>query len=277
MNRVFWKTIPYVSLIVSTALFLWFAVLTFKNAFWGNWFLSISANLISVLLIYFLYEIIKSKSEKELKKEISGYARSYIDSNMLSILHTLSKMIYGIEGGRSLGETMRLPRLDTETLRNLLEGRKFLGFQLFKSWSYTHDYFSKVIENNFVMSRLNDEQILIVLKIKNSLYQIEDFFSNGDNFSVTEEIATGYRVVVGASLNPENRQFPNRFLLMRGLNNEKYVVEDFGDFRADDLDRLLQTFMMKRETLNLAVDRVFNLLSLIQKWLELTGNELRLN
>lgn len=277
MKRIFWKTVPYFSLLISTALFAWFAFLTLANAFWGNWFLSISANLISVLLIYFLYEIIKSKSEKELKKEISGYARSYIDGDVLSILHALSKLVYGTERGSSLSETLQLSKLDVETLRKLLEDRKFLGFQLLKSWSYTYTYFSKIIENNFVISRLEDEQILIVLKIKNALYQIEHFFTDRNNFIVNEKKVVGYKVANGSDLNPENLQYPNRFLFLRDLGNEKYVVEDFGDFQSKDVESLLQTFTIKKDKINLGADYLFNLLYLIQKWLKLAENELRLN
>lgn len=276
MKRYFWKIIPYFSLIVSMVGVTWLAYLKINNPFFSNWLLGISANLISVLFIYFLYELIKAKSEKELKKGIFQYAKSYIDGDVFAILYTLSKFVYGFKDGRSLVKALELTKLTKNELKSAIENKKHLGFQIFKLWENTYNYFSKVLENNFVLKKLNDDHILVIINLINAFKKTERDFTDENNYDIVGQKTDEYRVVRGIDINKENIQFPNRYLLMRILEDNKYVVEDFGDFPYENIEKLLNVYEIKPEKSDKMAADMLEICYLINKWLKLTGGELRL-
>lgn len=274
--KFFWKVIPYISLFVSTAIFFSLSYLAVKHALWNNWFLSISANLASVFFIYFLYEVIKTKSEKELKKEIFEYAKADVDRDIYSIVRNLAKFFYGFQRGRLLSQTFKLLHLPPNELEQLIRGRKFIGFELFKSWDEIYEYFSKILENAFVLNRLNDDQILVVLHMRNTLTSIKSIFDDKGNFNVTKERVTNYKIVKGENINSRNKDYPNRYLLLRALDGDKAVVEDFGDFSAIDIENLLNIYIIDEKAVEPLVVWTSEMSRHIKKWLELTGDSLHI-
>jgi hypothetical protein len=276
MKRHFWKIIPYFSLIISMVGVTWLAYLEINNPFFSNWLLAISANLISVLFIYFLYELIKAKSEKELIKGIFQYAKSYVDGDIFAILYTLSKFVYGFKEGKSLVKTLGLTKLTKDELKSVIENKKHLGFQIFKLWENTYNYFSKVLENNFVLKKLDDDHILLIINLINAFKKTERDFTNENNYDIVGQKTDEYRVVRGIDINKENIQFPNRYLLMRILEDNKYVVEDFGDFPYENIEKLLNVYEIKPEKSAKMASDMLEIYYLINKWLKLTGGELRL-
>jgi len=255
----------------------WLAYLEINNPFFSNWLLSISANLISVLFIYFLYELIKAKSEKELKKGIFQYAKSYVEGDVFAILYTLSKFVYGFKDGRSFVKALGLTKLTKNELKSTIENKKHLGFQIFKLCENTHNYFSKVLENNFVLKNLDDDHILVIINLINAFKKTERDFTDENNYDIVGQKTDEYRVVRGIDINKENIQFPNRYLLMRIIENNKYVVEDFGDFPYENIEKLLNVYEIKPEKSDKMATDMLEICYLINKWLKLTGGELRLN
>jgi len=274
--RLFWKTIPYISLLFSTALFFGLAYIEFNHVMRNNFLLSISANLGSVFFIYFLYETIKAKSEKELKKEIFNYAKADVDKDIYSILRNLAKFFYGFQRGRLIMEAFRLMRRPPEELEGLISDRKFIGFELFKSWDEIHEYFSKILENTFILNRLNDDQILVVLHMKNTLSNLKNVFDQKENFQKIGKKVTNYTVVNSEDVDSRNKDYPNRYLLLRIFEDNKSVVEDFGDFSAFDTENLLDVYTIKKEAIGPLVIWTSETFKYIRKWLELTGNNLHI-
>ncbi len=274
--KVFWRIIPYFSLSASTALFFWLAYLVMVHVMWNNWLLSISANLASVFFIYFLYETIKAKSEKELKKELFIYAKSDVDKDIFSIINNLSKFFYGFQRGRVLSETFKLLKLTPQDLERLILNRKFIGFELFKSWDEIYEYFSKILENHFVLNRLNDDQILVLLHIRNALISLKMAFNKKESFRKTGEKVTNYATVSAHNVDPRNKDYPNRYILLRMLDDNKSVVEDFGDFSAFDVDTLLDVYIIEKEAVEPLVIWTYDIFRYIKRWLELTGDSLHI-
>ena len=45
------------------------------------------------------------------------------------------------------------------------------------------------------------------------------------------------------TVNPKNTEFPNRFILLKKIDNEHSMVQDFGDFiEKDKIERLTGTY-----------------------------------
>lgn len=273
IKRYFWISVPYFSL--TLALVVSFLISTkITNSTWNNLFLSISANIASVIIVYFLYEIIKAKSKKELNKEVFEYAKRFADKDIHEILYKLSKFFFGFQRGRMLTESTKLLRYEPEELEEYIKSRKFIGFELFKSWNETYEYFSKILENNFVLSRLDDNQILVLLEIQSTLINMKRCFENKNGFVDTKQKVTNYIIQDGKSMNPTNSEFPNRYLLLRDIDNGKYVVEDFGDFAPIDAQKLLNVYTISPEAVDPIVMWTYMMFQHIKRWLELTGNHL---
>ena len=86
-------------------------------------------------------------------------------------------------------------------------------------------------------------------------------------------MADSYRIVAGKELNEENIQFPDRYLLLKDLDDDKFQVADFGDFAMYERDRLLQVFVINQKLSEIYSIAIFDLITEINIWLDLTGAE----
>ena len=227
-----------------------------------------------ICTIHFL--IIKTKSKKELKRGIFQYAQSYINGDILSILLTLSKFVYGFDQGRSLAKALLLMRQTKDELRISIQDQKYLGFQLFKLWQDKYDYFSKVLENNFILNKLDDNQVLVIINLTNEFKKAERDFINEDSYELIGEKKDEYKVVKGTDINIENVQHPNRYLLLRTIKEDKQVVEDFGDFSYINIDKLLKVYALKPGVAERIALDISEICSQINRWLKTTDGELYL-
>ena len=80
--------------------------------------------------------------------------------------------------------------------------------------------------------------------------------------------------MAGRELNRENIKFPNRYLLLKELHDNKSLVADFGDFSPHDVDKLLRVFVANQRDLEVYSGAIFDLLGEVNDWVDLTGGEL---
>lgn len=276
MRYIFLKIIPYVSLILFSGLFFGFSIYSANHKYFDSWFLAISANLFSVFVVFFFYEIIRTKAEKELKKELFYYAKTKVDPDILVIIIEITKILFGFKKARSINQDEDLRNATLDYIQNTLKDRKILGFQLFKLRSEALTNISTVLENNFVLSRLDDRQILILIKIINSLRRLEGTLLQKGLVEKIER-AEGYDIVSSAELGPYNKEFPNRHLLLKRISGDKSVVEDFGDFSSEyarNLKELLHYYRIKPDKVTVLALTIQELLGWITKWHEKTGRGL---
>ena len=86
-----------------------------------------------------------------------------------------------------------------------------------------------------------------------------------------------YQIQGGKEINPSNTEYPNRFLLLKHLKEDKYLVVDFGDFDQYQLDKLLNICKLNKQYIESYSDSIFNLIAKINEWLNLTGREFLLD
>lgn len=85
--------------------------------------------------------------------------------------------------------------------------------------------------------------------------------------------AVSFKIVSGKELNKENVKFPDRYLLLKELGNNKFLVVDFGDFPQYNTDELLKIFKINNKYIEIYVDIIFDLINKINNWIYLTGGE----
>ena len=89
----------------------------------------------------------------------------------------------------------------------------------------------------------------------------------------TGKKATSYKVVAGKELNEDNIKYPDRYLLLQDLGDDKSLVADFGDFPLYNRDKLLYYFTITERYLESYADSISHLIMEINNWLDLTGRE----
>ena len=126
---------------------------------------------------------------------------------------------------------------------------EYLGFQVFKKWEISLNNLHKAMQNAYILRSFENEQIISIISVIKILSSYESImkFSELDKLYVptAKKRTTSYRVVSGKGINKENTQFPERYILLKNLGDNKAQVIDFGDFRNIDVDKLLQIYTIE--------------------------------
>lgn len=143
---------------------------------------NISASFFTIPFLYLIYEKSKKVIHKQLNKEIFEYAKYLIDNEIFSILNTISKIMFSYGKANLLLVIKSLPYMERKEIEKILGNREFFGFQIFKHWKESESYFSKLLENSFVISKLEDDQIIVIIKMIDAMRNFQNFCLNMSNF-----------------------------------------------------------------------------------------------
>jgi len=271
-KRTLWKILPYGLSILSGSLFL-YAGFTLNPDLRGL-FTSIAAAFFAIPLIYLFYQQAHNFSQKRLNKEIFDYAKMQIDTDILSIVNQLQKAIYPLKE-RDLSNTgiNKFLSIKTDDINKTISENEYLGFQVFKKWEVTENNLHAALKNSFMHNSLGNEHIISIISIIRSLRYLESIQKLSELYVPLDRKTTSYRVISGKALNEENTQFPERYILLRDLGDNKALVADFGDFAAYNLDKLLQIFVLNDKLVAIYGTAISELIQEINTWLDLTGRE----
>lgn len=228
----------------------------------------------AIPLIYLCYQVIHNRSQKRLNKEAFEYRKMEVDREILSIINQLQKIVYPLEerdfSTKGISEFLSIGK---HHLKEVLSKNEYLGFQIFKKWEVSEDNLHKVLENSFMLKRLQNEQIASIISIIKSLRNLESVQQSEELYARTDKKATSYKIVSGKELNEENIKFPDRYLLLKDLGDNKSQVADFGDFPPYNINKLLQIFTIKEKYLETYSSSILDLIGEINIWVDLTGGE----
>jgi len=125
-----------------------------------------------------------------------------------------------------------LHSLPPEEVQRRLCEKEFLGFTILQDSSEISKGIQELIENSFLLTRLNNEQLTVLVKIKNRIERLWQELSSPDNLDKLEKSTPkNYRVVKGNEISSYNETLPNRRVLLNMIEKSKNgVVVAFGDF-----------------------------------------------
>jgi len=134
------------------------------------------------------------------------------------------------------------------------------------------------LNNNFILSRLNENQILILIKISNALNHLESVLSQKSYFQKMK-IAKEYNILPGSESGPYSKALPSRYILLKTtIYGDRSVVEDFGDFPPEyfnNSEELLYYYEISTSaSLMMISSAIKDLLELIADWYKETGKRL---
>jgi len=266
------KSLPYFAAIITGGIF-YFLAISLDERFY-DLFINIAAAFFAIPLLYFFYETAKSFSHKRLNKEIFDYAKMQVDRELLSILNQLQKIVFTLEEKDFSNEAVnKFLSFKKEDLENQLKANKYLGFQVFKHWEVSEKGLHDLLKNPFILEKMEDEQIISVVSILKSLRDVEAFLKIDELYIETEEAAKGYKIQSGIEMNPENKKFPDRHMLLKHLAEDRFVVYDFGDIPKYNLEKCLKYYKIDNRLVNYYAEVIFDLLKDVNCWLDATGLE----
>ena len=94
-----------------------------------------------------------------------------------------------------------------------------------------------------------------------------------DLYLVTDVKADGYIVKAGREISERNTDYPDRYLLLRHLKDDNYLVADFGDFAPYQFQNLLKICKVNRKYLENYAETLYEIVLQINQWVKSTGNE----
>lgn len=95
MKINFLKIFPFIVTIIISVVFYLFA--KEQQGSLQVVLLNISSSLIAIPLIFVFYQSIQNFSKKKLNKEILDYCKKNVDTDVLSIVRQLQKLVYPLE------------------------------------------------------------------------------------------------------------------------------------------------------------------------------------
>jgi hypothetical protein len=238
-------------------------------------FINIAATLLAVPLLFLVYDLAKKFSSRKLNKELFDYAKMQIDREVLSIVTQLMKIVLPYhKQDKSHKGLQALLNLSKTGIRAVFDNETYLGFQVFKLWATSEDNLTKILQNPFIVQKLEDDQTIAIIKLLKSVHWLEDLHRNIDDlYKLSDSKESQYEIKSGAQISQFNTDFPDRRLLLKNLGKDKFKVMDFGDFAPYEISKLLKSCQVNSDYANDLASAIFDVIDSINGWLKATGDE----
>ncbi|WP_217641263.1 hypothetical protein [Desulfobacula phenolica] len=211
-----------------------------------------------------------------LTDKILDFLKKEIDQEILGLVSHFVQFVSKSDAKLDLfGNIQNFLNYTQSDISEILVNKKVLGFYLLKSF---HEYEGKI--QNFINQAMSSQYYN--REILNALIDIYEWFSAYDTtrtryFSkllIKLEEKEESLFVINSSKVAHGNQFPDRYLLMKKINEKEGQVCNFGDFYPGNIASLTNYHHFNKEYL----DKFSNILQLliksINKWIELTNKEL---
>lgn len=265
--------LPYLVCIIATYVFFTLG-LKFNSDIKGLMH-GIAGSFLSIPILYLIYESSKNYSQQRLNKELFDYAKMQIDRDVLTIIDQLMKAVLPYEKVTISPENIKTFLSQSKNdLIATIKTNEYLGFQVLKNWSITEKNITRILENSFILQHLDSNQISAIIDLLKEIRVFEFMPKNLDDLYIsTGGKAKEYKFESGENLNERNNEYPERYILLKHLEENKFIVKDFGDFALYQKDKLLQIYRINDKYLDHLASLFLGLINSIKLWIELTGYE----
>ena len=184
-------------------------------------FINISATLISIPFVFIVYEIWQEKTHRKLNESVYSFAKNEMTQNLLKIKEQMKFFMEGafvyfgnndiVIDDEDIGNiklTMReknqIENIDEEEFENneddiysfekdtivpLIYDNRYLYFQILDlDISYLVEDMEKVLNNSFIMERLDDEKTQIIVHLIEALKMLDSFINLHDDLFLKTDI-----------------------------------------------------------------------------------------
>lgn len=205
-----------------------------------------------------------------LSDDLFDYLKVQIDTEIIAIINQLHKIFYNYKNRKFTYETInKFVQFSIKDLLELIKTDEIIGFKIFKKWDIIENKLHGILEKPFFAKNLDDKSAAIIINLIKKVRTLDMFHRDHRHFKTTNRTNKEYKIIHGTDLNIQNQIYPDRYLLLE-KNNQ---VRDFGDFRQEDIKRLLEIYKINESNKIQYCSIVYNTLLTINSWLEETGWE----
>ena len=240
-----------------------------RNIFLQNLFSNMAATSLYAIIAIFTYDRVKYFSDRQKTKELREYAESEIDPQVMTILVSVSKIIYPKPAHFALMKN--LDKVSKIEIKKHIKQREYVGFELFCNSSETTKDVKELLANNFIRPLLDDDLALLLLKLINRLDRLYKLLSEQENLQeITKDIADTYTIFGSKEISSYNANYPNRRLLVKNIPRKEGmgVVESAADFSPEiENDTLIKYYKVKEDSLEKISNTIQEIVDLSKKWI----------
>ena len=207
---------------------------------------------------------------------VNDYLKVQIDTEILTIINHLRKIIWGYNELNFLVINKFMNITDDEIKQNLKK-TVFLGFQIFKKFEVNERNLKSIVDKTISSTYHSKEIASVIIDLIRWTAGFDNFNrsrTNANLFIQKDYTTEIYQAINGLKLNSRNIEFPDRYLLLKKIDQETGVVCDFGDFiESDKIEGLTKLYIINPDLVDLYVMRVREFIKIAEKWLDLTNGE----
>ena len=256
-------------------------------------FINISATLISIPIVFIVYEIWQEKTHRKLNESVYSFAKNEMTQNLLKIKEQMKFFMEGafvyfgnndiVIDDEDIGNiklTMReknqIENIDEEEFENneddiysfekdtivpLIYDNRYLYFQILDlDISYLVEDMEKVLNNSFIMERLDDEKTQIIVHLIEALKMLDSFINLHDDLFLKTDIKI-YNMEI-------EKIDKNIYQLVYKEKDYKQILEIKEIFHKIKVDKLSKVYIINPDYCAIFGDLVHEVLDCIKNWID---------
>lgn len=209
--------------------------------------------------------------------KIDDYIKQKVDTEILTIGVHLGKILFGYEGQSAPALLQKVLNLSDKEIGETIKTRKPIGFQIFKNLQVQERKFREIADSAVSSVHQNREMARPIIELVSWTGRFDALNSprNTDTWFIElDSVDTSYKVIP-PSQTGKNDDLPNRFILLKKIDEEKGVVSDFGDFiYKPRIEKLTTHFELDHKNLTTFISIIRHFITAVDDWLELTNGEI---
>lgn len=256
-------------------------------------FINISATLISIPIVFIVYEIWQEKTHRKLNESVYSFAKNEMTQNLLKIKEQMKFFMEGafvyfgnndiVIDDEDIGNiklTMReknqIENIDEEEFENneddiysfekdtivpLIYDNRYLYFQILDlDISYLVEDMEKVLNNSFIMERLDDEKTQIIVHLIEALKMLDSFINLHDDLFLKTDIKIDNMEI--------EKIDKNIYQLVYKEKDYKQILEIKEIFHKIKVDKLSKVYIINPDYCAIFGDLVHEVLDCIKNWID---------
>lgn len=256
-------------------------------------FINISATLISIPIVFIVYEIWQEKTLRKLNESVYSFAKNEMIQNLLKIKEQMKFFMEGafvyfgnndiVIDDEDIGNiklTMReknqIENIDEEEFENneddiysfekdtivpLIYDNRYLYFQILDlDISFLVEDMEKVLNNSFIMERLDDEKTQIIVHLIEALKMLDSFINLHDDLFLKTDIKIDNMEI--------EKIDKNIYQLVYKEKDYKQILEIKEIFHKTKVDKLSKVYIINPDYCAIFGDLVHEVLDCIKNWID---------
>ena len=256
-------------------------------------FINISATLISIPIVFIVYEIWQEKTHRKLNESVYSFAKNEMTQNLLKIKEQMKFFMEGafvyfgnndiVIDDEDIGNiklTMReknqIENIDEEEFENneddiysfekdtivpLIYDNRYLYFQILDlDISYLVEDMEKVLNNSFIMERLDDEKTQIIVHLIEALKMLDSFINLHDDLFLKTDIKIDNMEI--------EKIDKNIYQLVYKEKDYKQILEIKEIFHKTKVYKLSKVYIINPDYCAIFGDLVHEVLDCIKNWID---------